>query len=242
MIAMAPESLARPACSTHSSSPPRTGTAYASASRSLRIDTLGSPSATAMARASTRTGVFVSVATPSMTGPAAPKHAAASVFGETPSSARNAAAMASIVANSRVPYVRVATSAGRPARRSNTPNLVVVPPTSPASTFAIDNPIILLHLDAVPPHVGRDVLSRRLLASRFVAVVEFTAAGGTGRRLHRKTELARAQRRVRACRPSRRRGRRGRQRKDDDARDWRRGIRRHRPQSEAEEGGRPQHA
>ena len=56
--------------------------------------------------------------------------------------------------NRVVPYVRVATIRGRGVSRSNTPRRVVVPPMSPASTFAIDNRIILLHLDAVPPGVG----------------------------------------------------------------------------------------
>ena len=65
--------------------------------------------------------------------------------------------MDGIAPNSVVAYVRMATSRGRDGVCSNTPSRVVVPPTSPASTFAIDNRIILLHLDAVPPHVGHDV-------------------------------------------------------------------------------------
>ena len=133
-----------------------TGTAYASASRSLTSDTRGSPRA-GDARSRRRARRVRECRDAVDDRPAAPKHAAsidrridARVRARTPRS------LPAMPENSRVPYV-CDCDLLRPCtrNRSNTPSRVVVPPMSPARTFAIDNRIILLHLDAVPPAVAK---------------------------------------------------------------------------------------
>src|SRR5215510_7872329 len=95
-------------------------------------------------------GTLVRSAASPTTGPATPKHAEPNPVAPD-STARKAEIISGRPEKSSVRNVRIASARGRDEVLSNTPSRVDVPPTSPASTFVIDNRFILLHLDAVSP-------------------------------------------------------------------------------------------
>src|SRR5262245_46448884 len=95
-------------------------------------------------------GTLVRSAASPTTGPATPKHAEPNPVAPD-STARKAEIISGRPEKSSVRNVRIASARGRDEVLSNTPSRVDVPPTSPTSTFVIDNRFILLHLDAVSP-------------------------------------------------------------------------------------------
>ncbi len=151
ITAMLPLETGRPACSTRTSESRSTGSEYAIASRSFNRLTRGNPNVFATRFASTRHGTFVRSATSPATGPATPKHAEPIDDAPLASLSRKLEIITARSGKSSVRSARIVSARGRVDDTSNRPSRVVVPPTSPASTFVIDNRFILLHLDAVSP-------------------------------------------------------------------------------------------
>src|SRR5580765_2095974 len=128
--------------------------------------------------------MLVRLATSPATGPATPKHAEAIDDALRAAPSRNAEIMSGRPEKSSVRNVRTTSARGRGDVRSNTPSRVDVPPTSPASTFVIDNRVILLHLDAVSPVCQNKRRSRACIIGSIVT----PATPRTGCRLHRQAE------------------------------------------------------
>src|SRR5215510_11622692 len=173
-------------------------------------------------------GTLVRSAASPTTGPATPKHAEPNPVAPD-STARKAEIISGRPEKSSVRNVRIASARGRDEVLSNTPSRVDVPPTSPTSTFVIDNRFILLHLDAVSP-VCQDKRRSRACTGAIVtrrqgSRISPQPASGTGRRFYRQAQFAWPEGCERAGGSSWRHDERGRQREDDDARGRRGGVR-----------------